>query len=136
MTDAQKTFHALVVDDDAMLASLMRQVLERAGYSAESVTDPREAVRLLHEKDFDIAFVDVNMPEISGTNLVQRCRSSGLVVPFVLMTGGIDDAQRELAFHCGAVTILHKPLRSQDIIYAAELVFGTEDPQNSGPARS
>ncbi|MAG36520.1 MAG: hypothetical protein CL878_09805 [Dehalococcoidia bacterium] len=61
----------LVVDDEPLIASLCVQVLQRDGYSVESIYPPSAALARLEQGHYDLLLTDVVMPEINGLQLME-----------------------------------------------------------------
>ena len=64
----------LIVDDDASIRTLLRLVAERRGYSVDVAADGLEALRLLSERRYDLAIIDLMMPRVNGYELVDGIR--------------------------------------------------------------
>ena len=90
---------ALLVDDDTVQLSLRSTVLGMAGVACTPCTDPREALPLLEDGDFDIVFSDIQMPEMDGFELIRRIRESASPkvsgVPVIAMSGRDDIRETE-----------------------------------------
>ena len=80
----------LVVDDDLSVRTLVKTVLERAGYEVTTARDGREAISLLAASDFDVVLLDVIMPKLDGLGVVDELRKSKLSVlaHTYLLSGG------------------------------------------------
>ncbi|MBA3440250.1 MAG: response regulator [Pyrinomonadaceae bacterium] len=83
---AQRT-RILVVDDEAFIGELLREVLESEGYEAVVAAGGREALALFDEGDFDAVFTDVGMPGMSGWELARAVRKRSSSVPVAVITG-------------------------------------------------
>lgn len=64
----------LIVDDDPSIRNLLRLVAERRGYSVDVAADGDEALRLLAERRYDLAIIDLMMPRVNGYELVDGLR--------------------------------------------------------------
>ncbi|HEU4889544.1 MAG TPA: response regulator [Thermoanaerobaculia bacterium] len=64
----------LIVDDDSSIRTLLRLVAERRGYSVDVAADGVEALRLLSERRYDLAIIDLMMPRVNGYELVDGIR--------------------------------------------------------------
>lgn len=64
----------LIVDDDPSIRTLLRLVAERRGYSVDVAADGVEALRLLAERRYDLAIIDLMMPRVNGYELVDGIR--------------------------------------------------------------
>jgi two-component system cell cycle response regulator CtrA len=100
---------ALVVEDEAVSARLIRQAIEPAGFLVEATESGEEALELAKLYDFDIALLDLRLPDMDGGEVVRRMRTANLATP-VLMLSGVDDRQEKVrALLCGADDYLTKP---------------------------
>jgi DNA-binding response OmpR family regulator len=70
----------LVVDDEAPIRTLVRAVLERAGYDVTTARDGREAIALLATDDYDVVLLDVMMPNVNGLAVIDELRKNKLAV--------------------------------------------------------
>jgi DNA-binding response OmpR family regulator len=69
-------YRILVADDEQLISSLLHQALTRHGYSVETASTAREAIRLFDSESFDLVITDMVMPEGGGTAVVRHIRSS------------------------------------------------------------
>ena len=77
----------LVVDDNPYVRRMFRLVLSPEGHEVEAVGSIEEAAKLLKERRFDIAFVDVKLPDQEGIEGFKRLRELGEETVFFMMTG-------------------------------------------------
>jgi DNA-binding response OmpR family regulator len=66
--------HILITDDEQKLVTLLQHVLDKDGHQIESASDGSQALTLLSNKTFDLAIVDIVMPELDGLQVCQRIR--------------------------------------------------------------
>lgn len=66
----------LVVDDEASIRTMVRVVLERAGYEVTTARNGREAISLLADCDYDVVLLDVMMPIAGGIDVVDELRKN------------------------------------------------------------
>ena len=78
----------LVVDDSSVTRTMVKGILEAAGYRVQVAADGMQAWELLRSRPFDLLVSDVNMPEMSGFDLTEKVRSDRLLrhVPVILVT--------------------------------------------------
>jgi two-component system cell cycle sensor histidine kinase/response regulator CckA len=83
----EKKINILVVDDDAGLALNLRDILEDQGYPVTIAHDGSTALMLFREKEFELALIDIKLPDISGTHLIDQLISLSPQTEFILITG-------------------------------------------------
>jgi CheY-like chemotaxis protein len=87
-----KCLRILVVDDQAIIAGLMEELLRVDGHEVRAVMSGAEAVEALKGFDADVVLTDESMPEMTGLELLARLRLGGFTKPVILMTGFGNDA--------------------------------------------
>ncbi len=99
-----------LVDDDADIRSLLREIGSRAGFEVAEAGNGREAIDVLQRRHVDLMLLDLHMPEASGFEVLRAARSSRTSSQIALMTGhsSIDNAVE--AVKLGAGEFLPKPL--------------------------
>lgn len=102
---------ALIVDDDATMRMLARQVLEQIGLEVEEAADGQEAVRLFKQIRPAIVLLDVLMPVMDGFEACHAIRHlpGGTLTPILIMTGLDDLESIEKAYEVGATDFIAKP---------------------------
>jgi two-component system, chemotaxis family, sensor kinase CheA len=78
----------LVVDDSSVTRTMVKGILEAAGYRVQTAADGMQAWEMLRSRSFDLLVSDVNMPEMSGFDLTEKVRSDRFLrgVPVILVT--------------------------------------------------
>src|SRR5580700_7374673 len=77
----------LVVDDDDALARATQRTLTRAGFEVVVAEDGTTAAQAIMSRAFDVIVTDIQMPGMSGLDLLRVVRGYDLDVPVILMTG-------------------------------------------------
>lgn len=115
----------LVVDDDAALLMVVREVLEQAGYEVLAVTSGEVALTSLENFLPDIVLLDVLMPEMDGyaTCLEIAKHQFGADIPILMMTGlrDLDSIQR--AYTIGATDFITKPIHWFILPYRVQYII-------------
>ena len=100
----------LVVDDDPIECKSLSEFLRLEGYAVGSAESGAEAIRMLGEEPFHVVLTDVNMPEVTGFDILKHCGARLPDVAVVLITGyGQIEAAVE-AIKLGAFDYVTKPL--------------------------
>jgi eukaryotic-like serine/threonine-protein kinase len=105
----------LVDDEPALLRATVRQ-LSGAGYAVAACSNGASAADMLATDTFDVVISDIEMPGLSGVDLLKLLRQRGIDVPVILMTGapGLDTAM--LAVEHGAFKYVAKPFRTAELL--------------------
>ncbi|HLF97518.1 MAG TPA: response regulator [Methylococcaceae bacterium] len=112
--EAQETEAAdrnlLVVEDSITARTLLKNILESAGYTVKTAVDGIDAFTLLRTQDFDLVVSDVDMPRMNGFDLTARIRSEKKLaeLPVVLVTALESREDRERGIDVGANAYLVK----------------------------
>ena len=109
----------LIIDDDAAIGEALRHLLSSEGYEVQSVTDSKEGVKMIYEQEFDLAIVDIFMPEKSGLEIIQEVNKARPKVKLIAMTafGAQDDIDMgSFAERYGAIHYFEKPFDKQDVL--------------------
>ena len=101
----------LVVEDDALVASSIKQWLVHTGYTVDLAASGEAAEISLEAEAFDLAVVDIGLPKIDGLTLIRRLRSHGNALPVLVLSarGSMEDTISGLDI--GADDYLVKPFR-------------------------
>ena len=110
----------LVVDDDAALARSTQRILERAGFDVIVADDGTTAVQAIMGRPFDVIVTDIQMPGMSGLDLLRIVRAYDLDVPVILTTGEPKVETAMEAVSLGALEYLPKPAPNDVIVKAVE----------------
>ncbi len=106
---------ALIADDTKNIRVLLTTCLEIEGYTVLSASDGRQALELLAQEAFDLIFLDIKMPEISGTEVLKQIRDRGVTTPVVVITAFATVKNAVECTKMGAVAYLQKPFTSDKV---------------------
>lgn len=117
MASAVTKFRVVVVEDDPDVAFFMKTVLEkRADAVAIAVTDPSIALERIAEFDPDLVITDIEMPGISGLDLLKTLRDQYPGMPVVVMTAHVSVDYAVSALRAQADEFLTKPVASAELV--------------------
>ncbi|HSE27233.1 MAG TPA: type II/IV secretion system protein [Gemmatimonadales bacterium] len=128
--EGRRGVHVLLVDDEDSLRKVMRDLLERDGFD---VTEARDGVEALDQADRgapDIIVLDLNLPGLSGYDVLQRLRAHPATArtPVVVLTAKGDEDNEVRVFELGADDFLTKPFRARALSARLEAVLGRRRP--------
>jgi putative two-component system response regulator len=107
----------LVVDDNASLAALMSELLTMRGYSVVTAENAEQAEAEIRRNTPDLILSDVRMPGKSGYELCRELKEDPAMrlIPFVLITGLSDSADKVRGIEAGADDFLNKPVLAEEL---------------------
>ncbi len=106
MVSPNKVF---VVDDEESVVSSIRFILESEGYEVESFTDPRDMLDRGRQPLTGCLVTDIRMPGMSGLDMHERLRASGVSLPTIVVTGHGEVTDAVRALKAGCVDFIQKP---------------------------
>ena len=117
----------LLADDDAELRELLSFFLRKHGFEVVPVTNGREALAAAQEAPFDLALLDVMMPEIDGYHAAQRLSDlMGASRPKILLITSRDvQAEKGIALMSGADGSVQKPFKLADVLSAIRTILAS-----------
>ena len=112
----------LVVDDEAKIAQLARDYLERAGFAVLVAGDGRSALQAIRARRPDLVVLDLGLPEVDGLEVTRTVReSSG--VPIVMLTARDDELDKLLGLELGADDYITKPFSPRELVARVRAVL-------------
>jgi len=108
--------HILIIDDEATLRQTMARILQRAGYEVTTAANGEEGLSLVSEHPFDLVYLDIRMPDMSGLELLKTIHAKLPDLPVILFTAQPDLNSAVEAVRSGATDYLLKPLKPQTVI--------------------
>jgi len=112
----------LIVDDEPAIRQVLAAHVGKAGHSVSQAGNGTAALDRLSKGDVDVAICDIQMPGISGLELLRRARAAGIDTSFIMMTAyaSVDTAIE--AIKAGATDYMIKPLRNEEIMHRLQKV--------------
>lgn len=122
INEAARSQPILIIDDDADICDTLTQVLKQQGHEVLTAGSGEEAVIIAQEKDLQMAFIDVKLPNIDGLETLLRLKEINPEILTVMMTGFRNEVKEALdkAQEASAITCLYKPF---DPAEAADIVM-------------
>ncbi|BCZ46223.1 hypothetical protein psyc5s11_22900 [Clostridium gelidum] len=114
---------ALIVDDTKNIRILLSHCLKDSGFEVHCASNGSEALELISIIDFDIAFIDIKMPIMSGTALLEQIRKDGYKFNIIIMTAFATIKNAVTTTKLGALAYLQKPFTSTTIHKILDEIF-------------
>ena len=116
----------LLVEDEEALRKVMRDLLERDGYTVAEAGDGVQALDAVDRHAPDVILLDLNLPGLDGYTVLQQLRSRAATsrVPIIVLTAKGDEDNEVRVFQLGADDFLTKPFRARALSARLESVLG------------
>jgi len=110
----------LLIDDDVNLCKVIKYQLQKAGYEVESVNRGKEGLVRFKQNGFDVLITDIQMPDISGIEVLNQIRQQTQQVVIIIITayGSIENAVE--ACKLGADDYITKPFSKEQLLFVVE----------------
>lgn len=118
--DTERTLNILVAEDNEVNQTVIRVLLKRVGHRVTICEDGEEALDLLsgHEVQFDLAILDMNMPNLSGMEVLKAYRflETGARLPIIMLSANAMSEAIEECLDSGADDYLTKPIDNRKLM--------------------
>ncbi len=105
----------LLVDDEADFRDSAADYFRRRGHQVTAVASGRAALDAISKRLYDVAVIDVHMPEMDGVQLLTRLREQGEDLHVLMLTGGATVSTAVASMKAGAADYVSKPIRMADL---------------------
>ncbi|MBU2887623.1 response regulator transcription factor [Gilvimarinus agarilyticus] len=106
----------LVVEDEVTLNNTIVEKCQQAGFACDSATDGREGLFLASENPYDLAIIDLGLPEIDGISLIRRLREQNILYPVFILTARDAWQDKVEGLEAGADDYLTKPFHPEELM--------------------
>mgnify|MGYP001815162729 CR=1 FL=1 len=106
----------LVVEDEPELCKQLQQLLQKAGYAVDTASDGRQALFMGREYPFDLAVVDVGLPEMTGVEVIQQWRKLERDFPVLILTARGRWQEKVEGLEAGADDYMVKPFHDEELL--------------------
>ena len=111
----------LVVDDEETVRMLFRRVLQAAGYDVATAADGKEALAVIADSDIDVVLLDINMPGLSGIDVLGKISTDWPNVCAIMVTAVADVQTAVAAMKLGAYEYITKPFDQDEMLHKIRL---------------
>ena len=106
----------LLADDEKNFAEVLRSELDEAGYNVSLARDGVEAVLKALDEKFDMAMLDIMMPNLDGINAVRILRKIDPNLPIITFSGVAGSGDMASSIRAGAIRCLTKPFSVEQLL--------------------
>jgi two-component system NtrC family response regulator len=113
----------LVVDDDKSILRTFTRILQKKGYEIEVAETGKEAIEKSKKKTFDLALIDIRLPDMDGTDLLVKMKATTKDAIKIMITGFPSLETGVKAHDEGADAYLVKPVKPEELLALIEEKF-------------
>ncbi len=106
----------LIVDDDESMCTSLAPVLENEGYELETATTGREAIEKAGSRFFDMALIDIRIPDMDGLNLIEPLHEIHPDIEIIMVTGSASLETAAMSINKGASAYITRPFKINDFL--------------------
>ncbi|MCG8079916.1 MAG: ATP-binding protein [Candidatus Thiodiazotropha taylori] len=136
--DAGKNRHILIGEDTSINRYLLEEILVRSGYKVTMCETGEYALRQLRQNPFDLAILDMQMPSVTGVDIIKHIRSENgqnQAIPIMILTANATDEARVQCLEAGADLFMTKPFETLELLRTVEMYLAPPADINNGEAR-
>ena len=115
--------HILCVDDEEFICKMIQFNLNKEGYRSTSCSNGYEALELAKENTFDLAILDIMMPQMNGFKLITKLKELYPVLPVIFLTAKRTEDSLITGFELGAEEFLTKPFKLAELNIKIKRIF-------------
>lgn len=113
----------LIVDDEEELRETLREICSFLPVEILEACDGLQSTQILLSQKVDVVLSDINMPKRSGLEVLEIIRSSGLMTPYLVLSGYKERGVFEKAYEKGATALIEKPFDIDALLSALNLAI-------------
>jgi len=110
----------LIVDDDRTILQTLKAILESKGYITDTAETGREAIEKSESKFFNLALLDVRLPDMEGTKLLTEMKDTHPTMVKIMITGHASLENAVESLNLGADAYLMKPVKPEELLKTIE----------------
>ena len=116
MTTPSRPVRVLIVDEEEPLTHVLSIAIQLEGWIAQVASNGASAIAAVVDFQPDIVLLDMELPDMLGTEVVASVRESGLAIPVVFLTGRAEHEDRLAGFASGADDYVTKPVGLEELV--------------------
>lgn len=121
--DIRGDIRILVAEDNIINQKVAENIFRNIGFEIQVANDGVEVIEYMKEKEYDIIFMDLEMPEKDGIEATKELRSLGYQIPIVAMTASASEATKMDSLNAGMNEYTTKPVKTETVMAVLEKWF-------------
>ncbi len=123
----------LIVDDDKSILQTFKRILQKCGYEVETAETGKEAISKANNQHYDMVLLDLRLPDMNGTDILEKARTPLLHTTKIIITGFPSLESGVVALEEGADAYLTKPVQPRELLTIVDdKLRGPEGPEGPG----
>lgn len=106
----------LLAEDERSLSRVLVTIFKKNNYSVDAVYNGMDALNYLQSGNYDVAVLDIMMPEMDGITVLKKVRAQGNQIPILMLTAKAEVDDRVLGLDSGANDYLPKPFDTKELL--------------------
>ena len=123
----------LIIEDDKAIQTLLKVALKQEGYETFSVRIAQEGIDLLIKNIIDLVILDLGLPDMDGTNVIDIIRGFSEQLPIIVVSARSNDDEKIKCFDKGANDYVQKPFSTQILLARIRSQLRHSNYQNDSP---
>ncbi len=120
----------LVVEDEKKMVNVIRAYLERAGFEVVAANDGGQALTVFRHEKPNLVLLDLNLPGMDGLDVARTLRKES-VVPIIMVTARVEEADRLIGLELGADDYIAKPFSPREVVARVRAVLRRTEAQTA-----
>jgi len=120
----------LVIDDSPTLRKILDFYLTKKGYQVTVTNNGKLGLAEIEKNDYDLVILDMNMPVMSGLEVLERLNFINYPVPVLILSADSEEKSKAAGISLGAKYYLTKPFKPNEVMNCIEDIF-SKHPQES-----
>jgi diguanylate cyclase (GGDEF)-like protein/PAS domain S-box-containing protein len=108
----------LIIEDDPGFSTSLQRLLQSAGYQVQAANTGTAGLEKLAQDAPDLALLDINLPDMTGHEVIRAAREKGLHVPVIVVSGESEIDAAILALRLGALDFVRKPIEPEILLHS------------------
>ena len=113
----------LLVDGDVAAAQGLTRILQNAGFMVDHTDMGEEGLEMLRHYDYDLAVLDLELPDMDGSDMLRRMRHARCPVPALVLSASNQASVRIRAFAAGADDVVSKPFDQVELVARVQAIL-------------